>query len=607
MVFHFKKLKYPFYLFLVILVAKFGYIVIESYYNYHVLMITTDSSLTRESVEELNRNGHRISAIGITLLLIPFLYFIVKTIPRRKMLISLFILSLMTYLLSYQSLNYIVEKIVEINKDKRHDAYYVNVLKYGLLNNIFTYNSFVANTKIVENTIDVDDRIMLTNSFLLLEADSTLINKLKKRGELAVAELYIQEELQEDYNKKFRQFKKISIEISKQWNTFNTKRKKLNDKLNLLEDEAFIEKSYTELTNSLSDSYMKYNNVWKKVGKKIREETSMWKVSEMKKKLDKYFSWQSHPKVKAKYKEEMQVYFGHDIDPKRWKDKNKHVTKEQIILVIKNEIIKKAKPEMGDLPRGVSIKEFMYHDSIKRQVSTLLRKKDILIPYDFDYSYKEFHRYFEIMASKKLNSSHKLFYTKLEKKIGKNDLRLNMGWKEYIYSDFIQGKIIKKLNPEKKEDIEKISLVFLSRNLVNFKNLIYLPPISDKVTSKMYTNVQFKIDGTRAALDGDEAIKLLYIPPFALAVSMIALLLNILTVLGMFLALLSHLSIWNVRVVKAMFVLLVFATPMIFINENFINQGPLAKVDKTSFGTYISFLQWISFYEKVNYSFHEKC
>ena len=559
---HFEKLKYPFYLFLAILVAKLGYIVIESYYNYHVLMVTTDPSLTRESVEELNRNGHRISAIGITLLLIPFLYFIVKQFPRKKMLISLFILSLMTYLLSYQSLNYIVGKIVEINKDKRHDAYYVNVLKYGLLNNIFTYNSFVENTKIVENNINVDDRILLTNSFLLLEADSALINKLKKRGESAVAELYIQEELQEDYNKKFGQFKKASTEISKQWNTFNTKRKKLNDELESLEDESFIEKSYKELTDSLSDSYMKYNNAWKIVGKRIREETSMWKVSEMKKKLDKYFYFQRHEKAQQQYREEMQTHFGHYVEPQRWKDNNNHVTKEQIIVVIKSEIIEKAKPEMGELPRGLSIKEFMYHDSIKRQVSTSLRKKDVLIPYDFDYSYKEFHRYFDIMASKKLNTAHKLFYTKLEKKIGNNDLQLNMGWKEYIYSDFIQKKIIKKLKPEKKEDIEKISLALLSKDLANFKKLIYLPPIADKVTSKMYTNVQFQIDGTRAALDGDEAIKLLYIPPFALSLSMIALLLNIVTVFGL-LASLTPLKPSYITVVKLSLVAFLIYLPFV--------------------------------------------
>jgi len=40
---------------------------------------------------------------------------------------------------TYNLLNYAIDSIVESNKEKRHDAYYVNIFKYGILNNIFAY------------------------------------------------------------------------------------------------------------------------------------------------------------------------------------------------------------------------------------------------------------------------------------------------------------------------------------------------------------------------------------------------------------------------------------------------------------------------------------
>jgi len=599
-----QKLKYPLYLFLAILFAKLGYIVIESYYNYHVLTVTTDPSLTRESIEELNRNGHRISAAGITLLLIPHLYRSVKQFSQKVMLITLFVLSLLTYFLSYQSLNYIVDEIVEINKEKRHDAYYIDIFKYGVLNNIFTYDSFVDSKKIKENNIDVDDKILLTNTFLLLQADETVITKLKERGKSVVADLYIRKYLQDDYNKKFNEFNISSSEISKQWNLFNDKRNQLNEELKSLEDESFIKSSYTEMKNDLTDSYAKYLRAWQKVGSRIREETFMPKVSEMKKKLNNYFFLQHYPQAKEKYKEEMNAHFGHYIEPSRWKDEENHVTHVQIIKVIKEEIRKKAKHKIGNLPSGLSVKEFMYHDITKKRVAQALKKKDILIPYDFDYSYNEFHRYFDIMTSKKRNNAYETFYNKLEKEIGKNDLKLSMGWKEYIYSAYIQGKIKEKIKLDTQDDLDQVSLALLSKDLANFKKMIYLPPIMEKVNSKMYAKNEFK-DGGKATQDGDDAIKLLYIPPFALAVSIVALLLNIITVLEMILSSFGKLSTIKIHSIKIGFIIIIILTPFMFSNQKF-DRGLLKEAKQTHLSSYITFLHWISFYEKLNYSLHNK-
>jgi len=604
-VFHFsvKSVKYPFYLFGVILFSKIGYVVIESYYNFHVLSVTTDPSLTKDALEELNRNGHRISAVGITLLLIPFLYLIVKKLPQIKMLIMLCILSVTTYLLSYEALNTIVDKIVETNKDKRHDAYYVDILKYGILNNIFVYDSFVDSNRTKENNFTVDDKILLTNIFLLLYADKKVIDKLKERGKDAVVDLYIQRNLQEDYDKKYMQYVDASKEIEKNWNSFNQNRKKLKYDLSELKDENYIRESYNKMTKNLSNNYKKYEEVWGKVGECIREETRMWKISEIQKELKKYFMFQRYKNAQDRYKDEMNKRFGHFIEPIRWKDKNNNVTQEKIITVIKEDIIEKSRAKVGKLPRGLKFKEFIYHDETKRKVRKELKKQDILIPYDFDYSYKQFRRYFNIMASKKHNESFSKFYEELKKEIGSNDLKLSMVWKEYIYSDFIKKQIEKKLKLEKPEDLKNILKSLYSKDLGNFKRFVYLPPIKEKIEEQRYSKNDFH-DGNKAEQDGDDAIKLLYIPPFALAVSIIALLLNILTVLSMILMLFTKYSSLKIRSIQFLSMLLLIILPFIFGSNTFINNEIISQIESESIQSYLKFLEWINFYEKINYPLH---
>jgi len=597
----FSKLKYPLYLFLFILIAKVGYVVVESYYNYHVLTVTTSPSLSKEAVEELNLNGHRISALGITLLLIPFLYLLVKKLKTKKMISYLIGLSIFTYLLSFQTLNIIVDEIVETNKEKRHDAYYVNIFKYGILNNIFTYNSFIDNSKIINNNIDVNDRILLTNSFLLLYADKKLIAKLKERGKDKVADLYIDRELKDDYTMKFKAFKEASTNISELWNKLNENRKKLKNQLSKLEENE-MKKSYSKLVSNLKLNYTKYKTGWQKITNILEKETAPYKIRATQRDLNKYFRYQKYTKAQKQYKISMNNKFGHYIEPTRWKDSNNRVTKEQIELVITQEIMKTATKELGNMPQGLSALEFMYNDDTRLAVMKKLKENDILIPYEFNYSYKQYKKYFEIMANKTRKKAYNLFYTTLEKELGQNDLTLDMTWNKFIYSNYIKNRIKLKLNTTNKEDLNNMLLALKSKDLANFRKIIYLPKIKDKVNQMMYKKDDF-FDGNIAELKGDDAIKLLYIPPFALSVSIIALLLNLFTVFTMLLAITpipKKISLW----LKISFIIIIISLPIISsynkLENKLIKQS---STDKTK--TYLNFLNWISYYEKLNSNFHK--
>ncbi|MDQ7061784.1 MAG: hypothetical protein Q9M43_11960 [Sulfurimonas sp.] len=378
-------LKYPLYLFIAILSAKGLYVIVESFYNYYVLVTTTSADLNEASIESLNINGHRISSVGITLLFLPLFYFLLRKKAQKTMYISLAIASLFTYTLTYNMLNKAVDYIVETNKEKRHDAYYINIFKYGVLNNIFSYNSFIDSKKIKDGNIDVNDRILLTNSFLLLHADEKIISKLKERGKEVVADIYISKYKQEDYDNKFKAFKSATLELKGSWRDFNEARKKLDAELKNSENEQAIKKAHKELKSSLKRQYDKYKETWKKVDKVIAQETSQAKLKKIKKELSRYFDYQGRTSVENKYKEKMNEQFGHYIEPKRWKNSNRKLTLASIKKVIEVEILKTAKQKAKGIQRGLNAKQFFNHLDVKIKVSNRLRAKGIEIEVDFDY------------------------------------------------------------------------------------------------------------------------------------------------------------------------------------------------------------------------------
>lgn len=596
-----KSLKYPLYLFLSILALKLGYIVVESYYNYHVLSITTQPQLTKETIETLNINGHRISAIGITLLIIPFLYFIASRIFKENILSFLVIFSLFTYFIAYEGLNKLVDKIVEVNKEKRHDAYYINIFKYGVLNNIFVYDSFVDSKKIQNDTLDVNDRILLTNTFLLLHSDAELIEKLKDRGSNKIANLYIEKYAQEDFALKSEQFKEASQNIVKLWNEINQHKIILKKELDQLSEEKMHE-AYELFVESLKQAYFDYRKGWDLVHQKIAYETTDEKIDKIQEKLDIYFKFERFKTIQKKYVKNVKRNFGHFIHPDEWKDENGDLTRESIKNLVRKEILAKVDDKLKKYPDGMRIKDFLYHYESRYVIMQKLQEYDILVPYTFDYSAKEFYKYFSIMSDKKHKIAYDLFYKKLEENIGHNDIKLSMDYKEFIYSTYIKRQIQEKLEIRDEKNTQNLLKALESKDLANFKDMVYFPFIREQVDEMTYDKEQFKDAGV-ASQYGDDAIKLLYIPPIALSISIVALLLNIFTVIGMFLVLMRFPRELRI-VLKTSLVLIVLAVPMFFkaetINTHLLQQStPKAQV-------YINFLAWISYYQKNNTLIHEE-
>jgi len=445
-------LKYPIYLFLAIFIAKFGYVVVESAYNYYVLITTTSPNLDKTIMEELNENGHLISSMGITLLFVPFFYLAVKKYNDSVVYTFLIITTFLTFIATYQLLNYTIDKIVESNKEKRYDAYYVNIFKYGILNNIFAYNSFIDSNKVANNSLDVNDRILLTNSFLLLYADKELIAKLKERGKNAVADVYISQYDKVNYDKSFQEFKQLATKVQEIWGSFNNARGSLDKNLKRLESEKTIKKHHQTMINTLKEKYKEYSNGAKNLQNEIAKATTQSKLNALKVDLDKYFEYEGYEEARQKYRVKMESKFGHFITPFSWLDNGYLTTKsikKRITIEMQNEAKKRTK-----LPQNMSAKKFFKNMTVKNEVAKELKRDGILIPRNFDYSYRQFKKYYNIMSIKRYNEAPKKFYRKLYAKIGKNDLKLSDSWNRFMRSKFIYSKISQAMPNTSKKDIQ---------------------------------------------------------------------------------------------------------------------------------------------------------
>ena len=130
-----KIFNYPIYLLLLIIISKILYLIAESIYNTIVLDVGVIETPTKEIYDNLEVLGHNITSIGVTLLLFPLVYWIFSKFIKREVFRFFYTLSVsfLIYLSVYTSLDYAIDYIVQKNKDQRYEAYYLNILKNGII------------------------------------------------------------------------------------------------------------------------------------------------------------------------------------------------------------------------------------------------------------------------------------------------------------------------------------------------------------------------------------------------------------------------------------------------------------------------------------------
>ena len=596
--------KYSKAFFVFIISSKIIYLIFEVYYNGHLLDVISNSNITTESMKSIENLGHNISAIGITLLLFPVYYLITKSFLKKKrelILFSLILFSLISFFGFKSLLTNIMDDIVKSNSNKRYSSYYIAIFKYGMLNNYMGYETFIPKNRI--QNLTVEDKIMVSNMFLLTLVDKTLVNKLVNNGSDIFTDLIIKQYSWNNYQTSKNAFEKKAHDIYLLYNKYIEKSKKINLEFKKVDSNDMFELNYQDFITNLREKYQQYNEqVIKYKNHRIPSNT---KVKEVKERLERYFRYSHYQKAKTQYRNSMMKNFGRYIEPSRWLSKHhQYPTNYSVKKVIIEEADRQWKIRSGDLPSNLSEKEFYLHPIIKNKVINELKAKGLIVNSHFNYSKKMFyHAYVKKLDVEFIRTKEK--FINEFKQISMKSLRFGLDYKQflkYFKNDFTEqygqkfGTILYNL--------------ILTHKIDNFYKSFYRPYFQKKeLSAYLLSRKDFQKQKNHAK--GDNAIKLLYIPPFAVGMSVFAGILNMVSLFVMLifflipikkLPLMWQLSIKTTLKISLLYCLIYYPYH-IGKNSNILKPYSVLHTLKSEKSRqYIEFLYWLMVVEKYNYN-----
>lgn len=589
-------------LFLFILIVKIIYIFSEYLYNLNILNISSSLDFFDEKkMEQINNNGHLISSFGITLLLTPIIYFIIKKIAKHeisqifkniKISVIYLIVPIFIFFITYISLNKLVDYVVEKNIDKSYQAYYLNIFKVGLMNNYYKYDSFLNYEKIKNDNLNTNDKIMFINTFLLLNADKELLEKLKNIGKSEFLNIYIDQN-KEDFQKNFNNYLSFDKSIAQNYEEFKNEKIKINSKINNLKnsvntDNANVE--YKKLKNNLEQEYSSY---LKKINKNKDLINNEKKLFSMIDDLNSYLENKS--KYQSFYDKKIRAVFGKYIPVERFLDNGGNPN----IMILKNVLEEELNSNV------LSFNEFTKNKEVQNTIYKNLKNKNLNPTPNVDYTIENnFLTLFSNNKNKVLNNLENNIKNDLNKKLGNNDLTLDMDYEKYTNSKFIKEKIkdnLKSMNLDTNNIINVINVLNSKDKENAFKNEIYLNIIKqNKIVEKYSFNENDFQTNDEAKELGIKSIKLLYIPIFALTISLISLLLNSVTVFTLVIGKIFNLN--KIVVIGTNLFLIIIIIVIPFLNNKVLDNNIVNMLNKNEtlskdFDIYFKILDFVVYYE----------
>jgi len=585
-----------------LIIAKLVYLGFESYYNGFVIDAVTSTHVDQDLLKTLENFGNRISSVGITLLLVPLYYFVVKKFfefHKGVMVIVIILLTVSTYFGIHKGLNKAVFEIVKQNKDKRYESYYIELFKYGMLTGKLGYSSFIPKENL--DNLSIYDKVMISNLFLLTQIDKDLIKKFVSRGKESFFDIYIHKYFQEDYNEARYRFEDMALRIQEDWDLYSDSINEVNKKFSKIDSKEQLNEKYKKFTKGLKRKYTKYRMNVRQYTNVLNANLS--RSSELNRDLIRYFVKDSSIMGKREYEKIMERYFGHDIDPKRWCEGRICPATRMVAKVIEEETLAKWNKEHNNLPLNLTQKQFFKHPSIRQEVVEQLRSVGINVKRTFNYSKKEY-----IAGYMKTVDSH--FQTqksKLQKefaaKTGIQRVKLGLSFEQFAHQ---YKKEIMLQYKEAKYGREMYQMI-LEGDLTGFYERLYKPMLRAKYYDQAFPEEEdFDI---KLAEYGDTAIKMLYIPPFAIFMSLVAGLLNIVSVIVLMMFLYLHKDAsFKMFGAKLMAKLIIFSM-LVYIpyssgkNREILSPYPVLETFKGSaYDPYMKTLNWLLVVEAINYN-----
>ena len=473
------------YFLLFLIITKSLYILAETIYNSIVVDGNSTLDLTQENLQNIQDLGLLVSTTGFILLILPLiyklsLYVTIKDVKNAFLrVIFIVVSSFFIFLVTYTAFERLTDYIIEKAKNERYDAYYLTMLKNGILNNILGYSSFIVdrNTTDGKHDFSIEDKVVGLNLYLLLFVDDKVIQNMVDHGVDNIYRFQLKKFIERDYAGQEQKIINLASRVRYFWHKYNLLKTQANEEISHLQEPIVIEQTYNRFMETLKEEYELY---------KFDKENLKNSIS---------ISLQSTPKDAS----ELQI---------KWE--KRHGTVDIDIDSFEN---------------------YLKDESVKLKMAAL--SKDTFhtrLGYEFNGTFESFIPYYN-------NSidllSDAIIYREVEKKLNRYGLKkvsLQYDWESFIAQPFIEDLLKKRIqNDELRANV--LSIV-KDRDLERFYNEIYLPEVEKQLKKSLYISKESFLNDPASQKIGDDALKLLYIPPLAIFFSSIFGLLNMIILIA---------------------------------------------------------------------------
>jgi len=585
------------YMTIFLIVAKFIYLMFETYYNGYIIDIVSSTDVTKESLERLEGFGNNISSVGITLLLLPLYYLLTKHYLGFHRVVHGLIITIATLITFFgikQTLYVAVDNIIENNQDKRYESYYIEMFKYGMLTGKLGYTSFIPKENL--DNLSVHDKIIVSNLFLLTHFDKELIGNFVGIGQEKFFDIYIHKYFKDNYQLSRERFDEFGQSIDNDWLLYNQEIKKINATLAKLESPKNITKEYKDFTNTLRSRYKFYRKDVENYT--IALNASMEDAPEIYEKLKPLFSPDGIVLNSARYEQLSTKYFGKVIPS----DIIAPLSPNSVDDALEQKSLDAWNKRFQFLPLNLTQKQFFKHPNIRNRVVKDLKKQGIRVASNFNYSKKQFANAYIRSQGSLFKAKKRAFQQNFYNLTGHKNIAFSLSHKQFV-------RLYKKdiMHFYKRKDLNIVMYNMLLKNdLSDFYERIYKPKLRENYYDRAFPSVEdFEI---KLSEYGDQAIKMLYIPPFAITVSMIAGMLNFISLISLILFIgFYKRDAVGILIGKTLFKAALLATLLILpynygVKHNVLEEYPLLQEFKqTQFAPYISLMNWLLTVESFNY------
>lgn len=585
-----------------LIVAKLLYLLFETYYNGFVIDIVTSTNATKELLEQLEGFGNKISTVGLTLLLLPVYYLIIKkylNFHTGVRYIVLGISTLLTLVIIHSFLNSVIDRIVQANSDKRYEAYYIELFKYGMLTGKLGYSTFIPKEHL--QNLSIDDKVIITNLFLLTQFDKALITKFVNEGKEKFFDIYVHKYFKNHYKKSQERVKALVDSIESDRRFYNDGIDKINSKFAKKESNALIDKKYEKFTLSLQQQYGSYRKSVQQYTRMLNKMIDNEKV--LYKELNTIVQIKDKKRQQAQYKSWMHKHFNTTLPMSQWCQKRQCPSLNVFEDAIEKALLKAWQEKHGVMALNLSQRQFFQHPLVRSKVRQSLAKQHIYVGSKFNYSKRSYMKAYYAARDKEFKHEQRKFQKEFAQRTGIKHVKIGLSYAQFVR--LYRHKIFS-FYTEKKYNALLYQMI-LQKDYSQFYTLIYKPKLRTKYYDQAFPTAEdFNV---KLQEMGDKAIKMLYIPPFAVAMSLIAGILNLVTVIVMILFIPTHkmqaswLVVVKAGVKTALLAMLLYMPYSIGKNQQVLQNYELLKTfDGTIYQPYISLLNWLMIVERFNFN-----